>query len=145
MSPYSRLISKVLFPLHERLKGHDTVAVFKKLEETQWWEPARHREQQLISLSSLLSHAGETCEYYRQTWSQIGFKPESVETLQDIQRLPILLRETIQDNVSKLRSTKPDFRLISKTTGGSTGLPLKFDLDSNSNDRRVAATLRGSL
>ena len=120
-----------------------TFPYLRELEESQWWEPARHEERQLIQLSSLLKHAAETCEFYRETWKHIGFKPESLKSLQDLHRLPILLRETIQDNVPKLRSNKPGFRLISKTTGGSTGLPLKFDLDTDSNDRRVAATLRG--
>ena len=36
---YTALVSTLLFPLHERLKGHDTVAVRRELEQTQWWPP----------------------------------------------------------------------------------------------------------
>jgi phenylacetate-CoA ligase len=34
-------------------------------------------------------------------------------------------------------------KLFSKGTGGSTGMPLQFDLNPDSNDRRVAASIRG--
>src|SRR5207244_7741173 len=37
----------------------------------------------------------------------------------------------------------PGLRLLSKSTGGSSGVPLHFDLDTDSHDRRTAATHRG--
>ena len=36
MSWYTRLVSGVLFPLHERLKQHTTVRVRRDMERTQW-------------------------------------------------------------------------------------------------------------
>src|SRR5690606_32255662 len=42
-----------------------------------------------------------------------------------------------------MRSTAPGLRLITKATGGSSGVPLTFDLDTVSNDRRMAAWNRG--
>jgi len=36
---YTRFVSGLLFPLHERLKRHDTVAVRRQMEQTQWWSP----------------------------------------------------------------------------------------------------------
>ena len=33
---YTALVSQVLFPLHERLKKHDTVAIKSQLEQSQW-------------------------------------------------------------------------------------------------------------
>ena len=40
-SLYTRMVSGLVFPLHERLKHHDTVAVRRQLEQTQWWSPDR--------------------------------------------------------------------------------------------------------
>ena len=31
------IVSTLLFPLHERLKGHDSGGVRRELEESQWW------------------------------------------------------------------------------------------------------------
>ena len=35
-SLYTRLVAGALFPLQERLKRHDTVAVRRGLEDSQW-------------------------------------------------------------------------------------------------------------
>jgi phenylacetate-CoA ligase len=42
-----------------------------------------------------------------------------------------------------MRATTQDKRLIHKATGGSSGVPLQFDLNPDSNDRRMAAWHRG--
>jgi phenylacetate-CoA ligase len=42
-----------------------------------------------------------------------------------------------------MRATNPPMRLISKSTGGSSGVPLQFDLDLDSHERRTAAWHRG--
>ena len=34
---YTRFCSSVLFPLHERAKGHGSVALRRELERSQWW------------------------------------------------------------------------------------------------------------
>ena len=46
-SVYTTLVSKFLFPLHERLKKHSTVRVRREMEETQWWSPEQLRALQL--------------------------------------------------------------------------------------------------
>ena len=43
---YTRLVSGLIFPIHERLKHHSTVAVRRQLEDSQWW-PADHLAAQL--------------------------------------------------------------------------------------------------
>jgi phenylacetate-CoA ligase len=42
-----------------------------------------------------------------------------------------------------MRAGPPGARLLTKSTGGSSGVPLQFDLDRGSNDRRTAAWHRG--
>jgi phenylacetate-CoA ligase len=42
-----------------------------------------------------------------------------------------------------MRAERPSLRLIAKATGGSSGVPLQFDLDTGSNERRMAAWHRG--
>jgi hypothetical protein len=34
---WTRIVSGVLFPLHERLKGHSTTSRLRELEASQWW------------------------------------------------------------------------------------------------------------
>ena len=62
---YRFLVSRLLFPLHEALKGHRTVAVRRWMEQTQWWDPERLRALQLERLRALLRRAWEQVPYYR--------------------------------------------------------------------------------
>ena len=45
---YTRLVSGLLFPLHERLKRHDSVAVRRRMEAEQWWHAERIADRQAI-------------------------------------------------------------------------------------------------
>ena len=62
---YTRFASSVLFPLHERLKGHDTPAVRRALERSQWLDGAQLVALQLERLRKLLAHASSEVPYYR--------------------------------------------------------------------------------
>ena len=61
---YTRLVSGLVFPLHERLKHHDTVAVRRGLEESQWWPRDRIEALQLQRLRTLLADVGAHVPYY---------------------------------------------------------------------------------
>ena len=54
MSPYTALCANVLFPLHERLKGHRTAAAMREFMRSQWLEPQALAALQLQRLRDLL-------------------------------------------------------------------------------------------
>lgn len=61
MSPslQTRFIANILFPVHERLKGHDTVRVRRLLEQSQWWPAERleaYRVERLRSFRRSAAH-----------------------------------------------------------------------------------------
>src|SRR5574337_899366 len=74
-SLYTRLVSGLIFPLHERLKRHDTVAVRRRLEDTQWWGRDRIAQLQVQHLRALLQHARTHVPYYRDLFARISFEP----------------------------------------------------------------------
>ena len=76
---YTRLISGLIFPLHERLKGHDTHRLLGKMEQSQWWSPEKLAELQLQRLRELLVSAGEQVPYYRELFELQGFRPAALE------------------------------------------------------------------
>lgn len=124
------------------LKGRKTLSHWRALEESQWWPRKRLEEFQLHALKRLLQHATGTCPYYRETFQEAGLSVRSLNSLSDLQDWPLIQRETILDHRREMRSSIP-YRLISKSTGGSSGTPLHFDLDTGSNDRRTAQMYRG--
>lgn len=68
MSIYTSLVTGLLFPLHERLKGHSTVSALKAMELSQWLPPAEIAELQLHNLRAFLSRIGRDVPYYRELY-----------------------------------------------------------------------------
>src|SRR5947209_3871696 len=134
----------VVMPCFETLwKRRGTFGHLANLERTQWLSRAELDALQLAALKKLLAHAAANCTYYRDSWGASGLDPEQVETVEDFRRWPVIDRDVVRAHRMELRAAVPGLRLIRKATGGSTGDPLTFDLDQESNDRRVAASYRG--
>ncbi len=142
-SLYTRLVSGLVFPLHERLKHHDTVAVRKHLEDSQWWGRDRLAALQLERLRSLLQHAQQHVPYYRDLFARIGFDPAGVSSLADLQRLPLLGKPEIRANTEALKADNA-VGLARFNTGGSSGEPLIFFIGNQRVSHDVAAKWRAT-
>ncbi len=143
MSLYTKLVSNVLFPLHERLKGHNSVAVRKALEQSQWWSREQISAFQADRLQQLISNVYEHVPYYRDLMDQHQFKPEQITGVQDLQRFPFLTKQLIKQHTDALKSdTNPQLQRFN--TGGSTGEPLIFYIGKERVSHDVAAKWRAT-
>jgi phenylacetate-CoA ligase len=131
--PYTWFCSRVLFPLHERLKGHDTVAVLRSLESTQWLPQQQLEQLRITRLRELLEYAGRQVPYYRDLFNRIGFDPASVASVADLQALPILRKPEMRAAGDRMVAEGAR-KLVRLSTTGSTGDPLRFYLSR----RRIA-------
>ena len=137
------LRSTLLFALHERVKGHASVALRRRMEQSQWWPAARLETLQLERLRALLSHAGRHVPYYRELFASLGFDPARVHDLRDLRGLPILHKADI-------RARRDDFKSVLAgplrrfNTGGSSGEPLVFWLGEERISHDVAAKWRAT-
>jgi phenylacetate-CoA ligase len=143
VSLYTRLVSGLLFPLHERLKGHDTVAVRRHMEETQWWDPERIEALRLERLRGLLEHATQHVPYYREQLGSLGLRPADIRSIADLARLPFLDKSGIRGNLERLKSDQAR-GLARFNTGGSSGEPLIFFIGSERVTHDVAAKWRAT-
>ncbi len=143
MNLYGQLYRSILLPAFDGLvKGRKTVQYWRRAEQRQWLNRQDLESQQLADLQSIVACAMANCEYYRNEWSQLGLCPNNLQSFQDFLRWPLLTREAIRENRSRLQSQVAVNR-ITKSTGGSSGQPLVFDLDAESNERRTAMMYRG--
>jgi phenylacetate-CoA ligase len=142
-SLYTRLVSSVLFPLHERLKKHSTTAVRHKLEETQWYTPEQLDQWCVQRMRSFLIQAGEHVPYYRRLFADNGFDPYAYSAATDLACLPLLTKEAIRGNMDDLLADNagPVSRF---NTGGSSGEPLIFMLGKERVSHDVAAKWRAT-
>jgi phenylacetate-CoA ligase len=134
----------ILLPAFEGgIKGRKTFRYWRELEQSQWLPRTELEQLQFSSLRQLLTHAYTYCPYYREVWSKLGLSLSALQSPLDFRRWPVITRDTILDNRSAMRNEQPGWRRLSKSTGGSTGVPLHFDLDYNNYEWRLAAWNRG--
>lgn len=140
---YTQLVANTLFPLHEWLKHHTTVAVRQRMEQSQWWQPAQLRELQVKRLRELLMSANEHVPYYRDLFAQLHFDPTHVESLDVLHTLPFLTKSDIRANTDRLKAKNAQ-GLARFNTGGSSGEPLIFYLGNERVSHDVAAKWRAT-
>ena len=143
MSIYTRLCADLLFPLHERLKGHNSVAVRRRLEQSQWWPADRIESEQLARLRVFLGDVGRNVPYYRRVFAKIGFDPSAIGSVADLAALPLLTKPLIRAHADELKADDHG-PLTRYNTGGSSGEPLIFHMGIGRKAHDVGAKWRAT-
>jgi phenylacetate-CoA ligase len=140
---YSAFVSHLLFPLHERVKGHESVAVRRALEQSQWWSPEQLRAHQDFRLRELVEHAARHVPYYRADFAGRDIDPAAFAGVADLARLPFLTKAIVRANTTALVSERAG-RLSRLNTGGSSGEPLIFYVGKERISHDIAAKWRAT-
>lgn len=143
MSPYTRLVSLALFPLHEFLKSHDSVARRKQLERSQWLSADELRDRQLEKLRRFLTQIEAQVPFYRDVFQKYGFHAQDLKSLQDLARLPLLDKASIRAAGDRMKAANAG-PLTRYNTGGSSGEPLIFFMGRGRKSHDVAAKWRAT-
>ena len=109
------------------------------INTTEAWSPEQLGDWQLSRLRELVDHAYRHVPFYGRLFSEIGLEPGDIESLDDVRRLPLLDKETLQASGDELLASNvlPEDRYYF-TTGGSTGIPVGFFLDRQQQPRGSA-------
>jgi len=86
---------------------------------------------QLERVKLMLKHCYQSFDFYRQRFDHAGFKPEHMNSIEEMQILPCLTKEEYRDFTSTLVNADPGryANWFQDGTSGSTGLPLKIYRD----------------
>jgi phenylacetate-CoA ligase len=96
------------------------------LEQSQYWDRQRMGEWQDERLRAVVKHAYEHTTYYRELFDKHGIDVQKFRGREDLPRIPVLTRETVQRRCDELRSRRPEDRaLVQGHTSGTTGSPLQ--------------------
>ncbi len=136
------LVRRVLFPLHERLRGRGTLRDLRDLESSQWLDPEALRALQLRKLRRLLEHAFRDVPYYRKMFNELGATPSDIRTLDDLAALPLLDKGIIRERFDALVARGFRGRLLTNWTSGSSGSPVSFLVSREKECLGNAAKLR---
>ena len=143
MGLQTALVANILFPLQEKLKKHDTVAIRQAMDNSQWWPAEKLEDLRLERLRTLLTKVGKHVPYYRDCFKNLGFDPQKIQSLADLQKLPLLTKSIIRTEGDRMKSDIAQ-GLARFNTGGSSGEPLIFFIGTERVSHDVAAKWRAT-
>ena len=102
------------------------------------------RELQELRLRALIKYAYRHVPYYREALDRLGIKPDEIQHVEDLQRLPVLTKDDIRRNLyfDLMSDAHDKGQMLPITTSGSTGEPLTLYADKTQLEMRWATTLR---
>jgi len=120
--------------------------ILKNVKETwqnQYISEEKITEIQTQKLKKILLYAYNYCPYYRKVFFESGFHPEQFKEIKDIERIPLLTKKDIKENLNSIVAINiDDIRKEEVFTSGTTGMPLKIFRDKNTASRMTALYLR---
>jgi phenylacetate-coenzyme A ligase PaaK-like adenylate-forming protein/N-dimethylarginine dimethylaminohydrolase len=144
MDIYGHAFRSVLFPLWEsRVRKRPVVERWEELKRSQYSSLDELHALQIEGLQRLVRHAYAHVPFYRKRFEAAGLTPNDLRTPEDLSRLPILRRGDLRGDGRARESTAPPRPTIRKQTSGTTGEPLLFGFEPDSEHWRQAIKLRG--
>jgi phenylacetate-CoA ligase len=140
---YRPLLAKALFPAYEAARGRPTVPLLRYLRETETWSPDQLRDLQAGLLRRLLRHAYHHTTHYRELFDDRGLLLGDFNTVEDLQKLPLLERPVLRASLDARTASAPPRVAITKTTSGSSGEPVTVKYNVESRYWRDAVRWRG--
>ncbi len=100
------------------------------LRETQWYSEEKLYELQCNLLQDLISYAALNVPYYKRLFQEHDLSVKSIQTPDDLKKIPILTKDKIRKHFSDLVARDADIRKLKLAhTSGTTGTPLEFYWD----------------
>ena len=132
-----------LLPPHA-IFGRRFTRQLRFLQDSQWWTEEKSRAYQLEELRKLCQHAQERTFYYREVFRAAGFDPRDLKRPEDLAALPTLDRETLQNRLAEMCAVPiPSRRVDYVSTGGSSGEPVRFYINSHRSSIEYAYLVSG--
>jgi phenylacetate-CoA ligase len=146
MSLRNSFTENIVLPLIDQWQNQSIASSLKFLMESQHWSKADIEGYQNEKLKNLIVHSYNNVEYYNSLFKKLKLLPQDIQTKDDLQKLPILTKATIKQNIANgklLASNIKRSTLLANSSSGSTGEPLQFFITPSSYSMNIATNLRG--
>jgi phenylacetate-CoA ligase len=128
------LVDRTIAELFYRISRPGYARIKADLIEREKWPVDKLRHWQLEQIKPFLKHCYENVPFYSERFEEAGFHIDKFSDLSQIESLPLLTKTDIRSNYDKLTARGYDRkRLYSGRTGGSTGEPTLFYMDTLEN------------
>jgi phenylacetate-coenzyme A ligase PaaK-like adenylate-forming protein len=102
-----------------------------KYNKNSFLDSSELKKIQVEELKKVLQHAYNRVSYYKKIFDEAGIKPNNINSLQDLIKIPITSRKDIQGlSRQEIIARNTDINKCAKfRTSGSTGMPLSILID----------------
>jgi phenylacetate-CoA ligase len=119
-------LPSVLHRTAAQLAAPERFRLLQKVASEVNFGPAQVRAYQDRKVAELVRYCWSNVPFYREHWKSAIRSPDDVQSVPDLQRLPILTKDLWRSNLDRLTTTDPTVKSEPARTGGSTGRPTVF-------------------
>lgn len=134
------MFHKGLFILAHQCGDTSFYPVYKKLVSNQRKSYDELKREQEKQLRHLIEFSYENVPYYRNLFKSLGLLPRDIQTIEDLEKLPILTKDIIKKHWEEFKPANlSSMKYYNRATGGSTGTPMHYRLSKH--DRFLSGAL----
>lgn len=134
---------KLIYNFGQYLRNPSIKRWLAFLKKSDQWSKEALEKYQVEQLQKIVELAYNHSPFYRKFWDQHQFHPSQIKSIKDIEKIPIVEKQTLLANVSEIHTQLNFKKVFTATTSGSTGDALKFKRDEAADSFNRAAILRG--
>ena len=128
-----QLLINGFFPLSDVAYHTHLSFWYKQIGKMLLWKPEEILIWQTEQMKALIREAYTYSPYYNSLFQSLGLKPDSFQTIKDLEKIPPLTKDIIRNHYDEiLLYGKKGLSYRHCSTGGSTGNPTSYVKDNNS-------------
>ena len=129
-------------PVADKIIGTEFAHFYNLIGLMVEWPRSEILSWQDQKLRELIAHAYNNTAYYKTLMRAAGMSPDDIQTISDLKKLPVLKKETLNNNFYEFVPRNLNkIRYKESATGGTSGDPLKFLLDYRAKSFTTASTM----
>ena len=119
-------MKKIIFRLGYGLKRPMILNYYKEFMRNNSKSAEELEFQQNKQLKSLINFCFDHIPYYQRLFTSLHLTKTDFNSIKDLEKLPILTKDQIKSEPESFISANVKTNFINGSTGGSTGVPLKY-------------------
>lgn len=122
--------SRLALYLLGKKEGFDMKKMVEFVRHSQYWTKEQWTEYHNARIPALIKQAYTHSPFYKQWFDVAGVKPEDIQTLADLEKIPIVRKKDLIAHGAEFRADNVgEYAMIHHHTGGTTGTPCAYDMD----------------
>ena len=133
----------MIFKLGYLFKRPMVLKYYNEFMQNKFKSVAELEMQQNYALKQMIAFCYENIPYYQTLFKSLGMTKNDFNSIEDLEKLPFLSKSQIKNEMEHFLPDDFKETYLDKSTGGSTGVPLRYRLSNECYERGFALLFRG--